>query len=94
MTQIKIIRETLMAADYRLYDTSQSRIDPRVTTRREIGWSCPLCRREVRGSVLEYGKTRHCRACGLFLTTSGNWLECEIDSKRLQNYEKAGHKTV
>jgi len=92
MTQKKIIREYLMASNYRLYDTTTSKIDPRVTTTKEVGFICPLCRCEDRGQLLEHGEERQCLSCGLAMITWGNGLDCWITDRRLQEYREAGHE--
>lgn len=70
-----MIKETLMASDYRVYEEPQSRIDPNKTLHVETGIRCPRCKTVL--PVLEHGDSQSCK-CGLSMTVYGNALECTI----------------
>lgn len=71
----QMIKETLIASDYFVFETKQSQIDLSAKTHVLVGLRCPKCKRV--NKIPEHLQTTRC-ACGLRMVLKGNALECEM----------------
>ena len=74
-----MIKETLIAFDYEVYEEKTSLIDPSKKIRTLVGIRCPYC--SVIGKVFRHSEFKCCDSCGLEMILYGNALTCILKNK-------------